>query len=482
MLHILRRLPRWWVCGLALAASAVGAADWPWFLGPRHNGISSETKLLDSWPAEGPPVVWQHEVGAGYSAPSVRGERLVLHHRLENEEVVEAFHALTGERQWRYAAPSRFKDPYGYNNGPRCTPLLTEDRCYTLGAEGRLTCLNLADGQRIWERPLKEEFDIPDGFFGVGCSPILEGEMLIVLVGGQPNSGVVAFDAATGKTLWEAVGQRTWDGVREENGDLFHWASDEMVVSYSSPICATIHGHRHLLCLMRQGLVSLDPATGKERFKYWFRPTVHESVNAARPVVWADHVLISAAYRLGSACLSIHPDGAGYDVAWRNQRNLLAHWSTPIAIGGYFYGFTGRHEQEGELRCLQGADGNVVWSTTGWEKPLEGLGQDPATGEVVDRATGQVVPWPFYGRGSLTYADGKFIVLGERGTLALVKVDPQQFSELARCRAPGMSYPSWTAPVLANGRLYLRDEDSLVCLDLRSPEALPAATDARKAP
>ncbi|MCA9052478.1 MAG: PQQ-like beta-propeller repeat protein [Planctomycetaceae bacterium] len=452
---------------LTIYCAQLKAGDWPWFLGPQHTGVSTETGLLPVWPESGPPIVWRRDIGTGYSAPSVLGDRLVLHHRPADEEVVECLDVNTGDSIWTYSYPSQFKDPYGYNNGPRCSPVLTADYCYTLGAEGRLSCLTLTDGQLVWEHKLRDEFQIPDGFFGVGCSPVLDGDRLIVLVGGQPNSGVVAFDAKTGQTQWAAVGKQTWDGVVDESGDACEWSGDEMVVSYSSPIVATIHGRRHLLCLVRQGLVSLDPATGEENFKYWFRASVHESVNAARPVVVGDTVMISAAYRTGAACLRVQPDGKGCEAIWRDARNLLTHWSTAIAIDGYYYGFSGRHEQEGELRCIDARDGAVVWKTTGWDKPLTSLGQNTATGEVVDRETGQVVPWPFYGRGSATLVDGKFIVLGERGTLALGKPSPDGWEEISRCKAPEITYPAWTAPVLSNGRLYLRDEDTLICLDLR---------------
>ena len=473
--HMIRRKPdgaaaiRCWaviVCLAALGGTSRGG-DWPQFLGPQRNGVSNETGLLKAWPKEGPPLVWQLEIGTGYSAPSVLGDRLVVHHRKGDEEIVECLDRMTGKSLWQYAYSSRFSDPYGYNNGPRCSPLLTADRCYTYGAEGKLVCLRLTDGSLLWKRDTAADFNVPDGFFGVGCTPLLEGDRLIVLVGGQPNSGVVAFDAATGRTLWESVGRSTWDGVPDATGEPYKWTGEEMVVSYSSPIVATIHGQRHLLCLMRQGLVSLDPATGRERFKYWFRSTVHESVNAAVPVVVDDTVLLSAAYRVGAARLKVHPDGKGHDVLWSDPRNLLTHWSTAIAFDGCYYGFSGRHEQEGELRCVDARDGSVVWSTTGWDRPLEQLGQNRLTGEIVDKATGEVVPWPFYGRGSAILADGKFIVLGERGTLALGEASREGWREISRCRAPHMTYPSWTAPVLADGRLYLRDEDSLVCLDLR---------------
>lgn len=440
--------------------------DWPWFLGLTHDGVSRETGLLEKWPENGPPLVWEKEVGTGYSAPSVLGQLLVLHHRIGNEDIVDAFNAVTGAGVWQYRYRSNFRDPYGYNNGPRCTPILTSQYCFTLGAEGKLLCLNIQDGSLVWERNLLAEYEIPDGFFGVGATPILDGDKLIVLVGGQPNSGVVAFRAATGEKLWEAVGKKTWDGTATgwPNDPVYRWEGDEMIVSYSSPIIATIHGQRHLLCLLRQGLVSLDPQTGRENFKFWFRSRTHESVNAARPVVVNDTIFITSSYRVGSALLRVNRDGKGYEVVWSDARNLDAHWSTPIAWEGHFFGFSGRHENEGELRCLDALTGKVKWATTGYGS-LQNLARGPQ-GEIIERESGKVIPWPLYGRGAKIMVDGKFIVLAERGTLALVEVSTAGWREVSRCSGPNLQYPSWTAPVLSRGRLYLRDEDSLICLDL----------------
>lgn len=442
--------------------------DWPWFLGPTHDNVSTETGLLAKWPQEGPPVVWEQDVGTGYSAPSVLGERLVLHHRIGDEEIVECRHAVTGERAWQYKYPSDFVDPYGYNNGPRCSPVLAGDHCYTLGAKGVLACLKLDDGSLVWKRELLQDFKIPDGFFGVGATPILEGDNLIVLVGGQPNSGVVAFDAATGKTLWESVGRSTWDGAEtgwagESN---YAWTGEEMVVSYSSPIAATIHGKRHLLCLMRQGLVSVDPETGAENFHYWFMSRTYESVNAARPLVVDDTILLGAAYRVGAVRLRVNPDGKGVTKLWENSRLLATHWSTSLYHDGCYFGFSGRHENEGTLQCVDAESGELKWETPGWDR-FDDLAQG-ANGEITDKRTGQVIPWPLYGRGSKILADGKFIILAERGTLALVEANKDEWKEISRCAGHRMHYPSWTAPVLSRGYLYLRCEDALVCLDLKS--------------
>lgn len=444
------------------------AEDWPWFLGNRHDGTSAETDILLQWPEDGPSVLWKQEIGTGYSAPSILGDRLVVHHRQGEEEIISCRAVTTGKELWQHKYRSEFSDPYGYNNGPRCSPILTKDRCYTLGAEGMLCCTNLQSGKVIWKHELQKEFDLPDWFFGIGCSPVLDGERLIVLVGGQENSGVVAFSTKDGSKLWEAVGKKTWDGVTDiHSEEPYVWTGQEMVISYSSPIIATIHGKRHLLCLVRQGLVSLDPETGHQNFRYWFRPKVHESVNAARPVVVNDQIFLSAAYRLGSALLKVSPDGASVTEVWKNDENMLAHWSTPIHVDGYIYGFSGRHENEGELRCIRLTDGEVVWKTTGFSGDLRTLARNRTTGKIINTTTGKPVPFPYYGRGSLIRVGDRFIVLGERGTLAVTHVNPKEFKEECRTFFDEIHYPAWAAPVLSSGRLYLRSEDWLICLDMK---------------
>lgn len=443
-------------CSLACALAALFSArgeDWPQFLGPRANGTSAETNLLDSFPPEGPPLLWKKEIGTGYSAPSVRAGKLVLHHRIKDEEVVDAFALPDGASAWRHAYPSGFVDPYGYNNGPRCTPLLTSNRCYTFGAEGKLLCLDLATGRRVWERDTHKDWQVPEAFFGVGSTPILEGSKLIVMVGGQPNSGVVAFDPDTGKTLWESVGGKNWQGQPmigwpgERTVDWQRFQFDKQA-SYSTPVAATVNGERLVFCLMRQGLVALDPADGAVRFSYWFRAQVDESVNAANPVVLGDKVFISAAYyRIGSALLQLKPGNRGVEPVWRGT-SLEIHWTTPILHDGYLYAFSGRNEPDARFRCVEFATGKVMWDR---DERWRRYGSGAAT----------------YGRGAAILADGKLIVLGEAGLLGLFRVNPKEPVELARFQVPDLKHPCWAAPILSEGKVYLRSEDKLLCFDFR---------------
>ena len=449
---------------------AAHAEDWPRFLGPRGDNTSAETNLLDRWSTNGPPILWEKSIGSGYSAPSVIGGLLVLHHRLGDEEIIEAMEAVSGKTKWQRKNPSHFTDPFGYNNGPRCTPWLTSNRCYTFGAEGKLLCLDLANGKVVWQRDAAKEWNVTEAFFGVGSTPLLEGDKLIVMVGGQPDAGVVALDPATGKTIWESVGKKTWSGVTPigwRTTKPYEWTGSEMLASYASPTAATINGRRHLFCLMRQGLVSLNPTNGEVNFARWFQCPVNESVNAMTPVVANDLVFFSAAYyRIGSVALRVQPDGKSFDEVWRSPLNpferdpatggyqspvLEQHFTTPVLRDGYLYAFSGRNEPDASFRCVELKTGKLMWNRDeSWA----------AHSTKQPRA---------YGRGSAILADGKLLVLGEGGRLGLFRLNPQQPEEICAWQVPQLKYPSWAGPVLAGRKIFLRSEDHLVCLDLAKP-------------
>jgi outer membrane protein assembly factor BamB len=457
------------VCWWPARSWAPDNADdgWPRFLGPSGNNISPETGLIPSWPTEGPRIVWSKEVGSGYSAPSILGNRLVLHHRVGDREAVECFDAATGQPVWRHDYPSRFSDPFGYNNGPRCTPVLNGTRCFTFGAEGRLCCLDLSDGRLLWQHDTAREWNVPEPFFGVGSTPLLEDGKLMVMVGGQPNSAMVGFDAATGRVLWENGGRTNWQGARTLGwrGEApYRWTGEEKMASYSSPVAATIHGRRHLLCLTRQGLMSVNPTNGAINFSRWFQSPVNESVNGMSPVVQGDLVLISAAYyRVGAVLLRVRPDGASFEEVWRSPRSaaerepesgalaapvLEIHWNTPVLHEGQLYAFSGRNEPDATFRCVEFETGKLLWNREERWRPHS------------------MTQPPVYGRGSVILADGRLIVLGEGGKLGLFALNPRRPEEICSWQVPQLRYPCWAAPVLAHKKLYLRSEDRLVCLDL----------------
>jgi outer membrane protein assembly factor BamB len=457
-----------------LFAAPEAAYDWPRFLGLQGNNTSAETGLVEKWSTNGLPIVWQKEIGSGYSAPSIAGRALILHHRVKDEEVIQSFDAATGGSLWRYGYPSGFRDPFGYNNGPRCTPILTTNRCYTFGAEGQLSCLDLETGKLIWQRETSKDWSVPEPFFGVGSTPLLEGDRLIVMVGGQPNATVVALDAATGKTLWESGGESNWQGaptIGWQGQAPYRWTGAEKMASYSSPVAATIHGRRHILCLTRQGLMSLNPTNGAIAFSRWFQSPVNESVNAMCPVVKDDLVLISAAYyRIGAVLLRVKPDGQSLEEVWRSPKRaperededasltmpvLETHWTTPVLHAGYLYAFSGRNEPDARFRCVEFETGKLMWNRDERWRPHSA--SQPSV----------------YGRGSAILADGRLIVLGEGGKLGMFALNPQRAEEICAWQVPQLHYPCWTAPVLSNKRLYLRSEDRLLRLDISRKSQVP---------
>jgi outer membrane protein assembly factor BamB len=370
-------------------------------------------------------------IGSGYSAVSVASGHLILCHRVKDTLRIESLDPLTGKENWRFAYPTDYEDRYGYNGGPRCAPLiekapLTEKnaaaaRVYALDPKGALYALELSSGKKLWMRDLEGELRLEANFFGVGAAPILEGKLLIVNLGGTDmgTGFTLALDKADGRLVWKTP----TDGG-----------------AYAAVKAATIEGERQLFVFHRGGLSCLDPAGGKERWKFPWRSRVYESVNAATPLVVGDVLFFSATYGTGGVALRVKKDS--YEVLWKDDLNsrekrIETHWSTAVCVEGYVYGFSGRHEPGSALHCVELKTGEVKWK------------------------------WPSYlGRGSMIHADGHFIALGERGDLALLKLTPTGHEEVRR--VPGvLEYPAWTPPTLANGLLYLRDEEKLVCFDLR---------------
>jgi outer membrane protein assembly factor BamB len=394
-----------WRCGQA------PAGDWPQFLGPDRNGASAETGLLATWPKQGPPVVWQREAGEGYSGPVVAGDWLVLFGRVGDEEVVEGLEAATGKPRWRFAYATGYRDAFGKGNGPRSTPLIAGKQVVTLGAEGRMHCLELETGKKLWEHDLPREYGAGRGFFGVGTSPIAEGDLVLVNAGGR-GAGIVAFDRATGREAWKAT-------------------SDE--ASYASPVAATLDGTRYVFFFTREGLVALDPRTGAERFRKHWRSRLGASVNAATPLVLDGHVFLTACYGTGAVLLKVRPDGV--DEVWQSDEVLSAHYGTPVRQGDFLYGFDGRQEEGPRLRCVEWKTGKVRWTQEG------------------------------FGCGSLVLADGRLIVLTEAGDLVSVAAAPDGYRELARANV--LAGPCRAQLALANGRLYGRDDQKVVCWNVK---------------
>ena len=424
-----------------LPAGAV-THDWTSFLGPTHNAVSTETRLTRTLP---PPLVWEFQKGTSYASPAIAGTRLVFIHRVGDEEVVECLHAETGASQWRFRYGTVFEDRYGYNNGPRSSPVIDGTRVYTMGAEGKLHCFELASGKVIWRRDLRAEYRVPQDFFGTASTPLVEGQLLIVNVGAPGGPCVAGLDKATGKEVWRA--------------------GKEWGPSYASPVPAVIHGKRRVFVFAggesmppTGGLMSIDPANGNVDFSVPWRSRSFESVNASCPVVFDNKVFISASYRAGGALIEIRPDFT-HRVLWTTQEFAL-HWNTPIYRDGYLYGFDGRNEPDASLACIDAANGKVVWRETAeWPETVGARQQTVST----------------Y-RGSLLAVDGNFLCLGELGHLMWLDLTPKGYREVSRAWLFA-ARESWALPVLSRGLLYVvqntRDTlnstgPRLLCYDLRA--------------
>ena len=327
---------------------AVGAviSDWGSFLGPGHDMVCSETHLRHDLPPQGPPVVWEMKKGEGYASPAIVGERLVLFHRVADEEVVECLKADTGERFWRFAYPTRYTDDYGYCNGPRSSPVIAGDRVFAVGSEGKLHCLDLRSGLVLWQRDLTAEFGLKKNFFGVGSTPLVDDGRLIVNVGAAGGPCVVAFDAASGKQLWGA--------------------GNEWGPSYASPMPATLHGKHRVLVFAggksrppTGGLLCIDPANGKVDFTFPWRGTTHDSVNASSPVVIGNQVFLSECYGSGGVLLDVLSDFS-CKPAWTNP-HFGTHFMSAIGKDGCLYGVDGHGPADAFLVCVDVKNGRERW-------------------------------------------------------------------------------------------------------------------------
>ncbi|MBA4067599.1 MAG: hypothetical protein C0501_28620 [Isosphaera sp.] len=418
---------------LALAATTARAADWPTFLGPTRDNSSPEKGILAPWPKAGLKKLWDCELGVGYAPPVVAGGKLFHFDRFDDNARVTCRDAATGKPVWKFEYPVEYVDRYGYDSGPRASPVVDGDRVYVHGVEGMVYCLRAADGKEVWKFDTLAKYHFQQNFFGVGSVPVVDGDVLIVPVGGSPKgprpldsrdvkpngTGVVGFDKLTGAVKY---------------------ATGDELASYSSPVVATVGGKKTGLYFARDGLFGFDPQTGKSLFRYPLRAKPEESVNAANPLVLGDRVLLTECYGPGAVLLDLK-DGTPKAV-WsdadrdKDEKALMCHWNTPVHAGGFVYGSSGRNTEDAELRCVELKTGEVKWAKR--------------------RTT----------RCTLLLVDGYVVSLAEAGVLTLFKPDPKEYAEVSRFEVPELAYPCWAPPVLADGILYVRGKGRLVALEL----------------
>lgn len=398
-----------WLSWLPAAAALLGA-DWPQFLGPDRNGVSVET-LPATFPSDGPKTLWSMKLGSGWSGPVVVGGRVLIHHRLEDDEILEAVDATTGRSLWKCPHPTHYADDFGYDNGPRGTPCVAGDRVFTFGAEGRLSAVNVADGKTIWTRALGKELKAEKGFFGLACSPLIVSNLVIQQLGGAGGAGIVALRSRDGELAWKAT-------------------SDE--ASYAAPVLQTLNGHTRIVVFNREGLVILEPAGGKIVLRHPWRPRTHASVNAATPLVWGTKVFLTTSYDTGAILLDVAK--SELKIVWSSDDAISAHYASVVPLDGLVFGYHGRAEQGPVFRCIDLATGKVRWSETG------------------------------SGGGSVLCAGATLVLLRDSGEVQLAPADGAAFKPTARFQILGTQ--TRAVPALSGGILFARDRVKLVAVRL----------------
>ena len=399
---------RRWIGLLAVACwVSACAADWPQWRGPNRDGISAETGLLDSWPAGGPRILWKAQgLGEGYSAFAVVGERLYTQGQQGNQEFVIAFDTNTGKLLWKTPSGHAYHESRG--NGPRGTPTVEGNRLYALAADGTLLCLDPANGARVWGLNVVEKFGGHVPTWGISESPLVEGDRVIVTPGG-PGASVVALDKATGNLLWK---------------------SQSDPAGYSSPMGISSGTSRTVVVFTAHGAMGLDLKSGE--FQWRYDKVANRTANIATPIVHDGYVFLSSDYGTGCALLKLTPGARGVNASEVYfNREMRNHYSTSVLIGDTVYGFS-----SGILTAMKFATGDVAWRNRS------------------------------VGKGSVTYAEGRLYALSEDGVMGLIDATPQEYRERSRFEIHRGSYPTWTPPVIANGKLYLRDQDNLYCYNI----------------
>jgi hypothetical protein len=405
---------------LVVAPAAAAAAGWPQWRGPTRDGRAPAGPFRTDWEKNPPARIWSAACGGGFSSLAVVGGKVYTQDRRDGNERVFCLDAATGRQLWEHVYPADYSAlKKGYTTGPRATPTVEGNRVYAVGAAGKFVCLEApsvgGSPKLLWEHDLLDEFRAASPDWGVACSPLVEGELVIVQPGGKDGS-VAAFDKSSGQLRWKAGSNPG---------------------GYSSPVAATVGGVRVVYALTGDALLCVRAADGEPLSQYkWKTPTTFVG-NIATPVVVDEYVFISSAYDKGCALLRAVADGDRVnleEVYARNRRVMQNHHSTCVYEDGYLYGF-----DEGRLKCVDLRKG---LDKSDWE--AEGVS-----------------------KGTLILADRHLIILTESGDLALVEATPEEFRPLAKVHSGLGKAQTWALPVLVDGRLYLRDGEKVLCLDVR---------------
>ena len=418
-------------------APTVRADDWPNWMGPKRDNIWRETGILGKFPEGGPKVVWKAAVAGGYSGPAVAAGKVVVTDYVTKDNVkvdnfdrktysgierVLCLDEATGKEIWKHELPVRYT--ISYPAGPRCTPVIHDGKVYTQGSEGHLFAFDLATGKIVWSHDLKAEYKTKSALWGYAGHPMIDGKKLICLVGGE-GSHCVAFDTATGKVIWKALSS-------EERG-------------YSSPTIVTAGGARQLLLPHPEGISAVDPETGKTLWEVDYAATNGSTIMS--PIVWKDYVYFGG-YSNKNLLLKLDADKPGATQVWRDVKGkgISPVNVQPIADGNVIYGF----DQNGELMAVELPSGKRLWSTTAplVKKPLPS------------------------GTAFIVRNGERYFLFNELGELLIAKLTPKGYEEIDRAKVISPSNVAfgrdvvWCMPAFANKRMYVRNDNELLCIDL----------------
>ncbi len=446
-----------WV-GIPRSSCLTRADDWPHWMGPRHDGVWRESGILDTFPEGGPNVLWRAKIGQGHAGPAVVGDRLYVMDRVVGNRLVEGDKPQTpgprsipgservicmdvksGDTVWTY----EYDCPYqiAYPTGPRCTPAVDTEYVYTLGAMGKLICLRAATGDVVWEKNLTDDYDTKPPLWGFASHPYVDGNRLLVAVGGK-GSGIVAFDKKTGAEIWRSV--TTAD------------------IGYAPLVIFEHTDGRQLIYWHTESIDSLDPETGKRFWSVKFPEEKNESqVSVATPRIFGNRLLICEYYKgtvlleIGSNPPSVTQLRRSYKTDPRNRSTLNTLMTTPLVKNGFAYSVANDTKDNGLFRCIEIESGEVKWTKPDW------MGSKP-----VIFSTAFIVE----------HEDRNFI-FNDAGELMIVKLSPDGFEEIDRAaliKPTGVTRGRdivWCHPAFSNGRMYVRNDEEIICVDLRKTGA-----------
>jgi outer membrane protein assembly factor BamB len=394
--------------------------DWPGFRGPRRDSRLSGVRIKTDWQQSPPPLLWRHRIGPGWSSLAVVGDRLFTQEQRGADEYVVCYDATSGAEVWTFHDTTRFYEVVA-GPGPRATPTFHLGRLYTFGANGHLNCLEAASGEPVWSHDVAAEFkasdaekDIPQ--WGFASSPLVAHGVVVVFAGARDGKTVVAYKVESGELAWTASVGPT---------------PEKVALSYCSPQLAAVNGVEQVLLATDAGLSAFEPASGKELWHYaWL---VSKTARIIQPaLVGEDDLLLGTG--LGNGTRRIHVNHSGDE--WSTEQRWATHKIKPyfndfVVFNGYFYGF-----DLNKLVCFNVEDGSEIWRTSGY-------------------GNGQVL---------LLTDQGLLLVLSEEGDVALVPARPEKHAEL--CRFKALEGKTWNHPVIAHGRLFVRNGEEIACFAL----------------